>query len=190
MASNGSKPYHALQIRSLGFEVPETMITTDPDEVAKFAKRHEKVIYKSISGVRSVVSKLTEQHQNRLQDVCWCPTQFQEFVPGTDYRVHIVGEEVFTSEIISEADDYRYASHQGETAEIRASDVPEEVAERCVAISREMGLAVSGVDLRRTPEGKWYCFEVNPSPGFTFYQDATGQRIDEAIARLLIKGLP
>jgi hypothetical protein len=30
---------------------------------------------------------------------------------------------------------------------------------------------------------------VNPSPGFTFYQQATGQRIDDAVARLL-DGVP
>jgi hypothetical protein len=190
MVSNSSKPFQAMQIRSLGFEVPQTIVTTDPDEVVEFTKRHEKVIYKSISAVRSIVSKLTEEHLTRLSDICWCPTQFQEFVPGTDFRVHVVGEEVFASEIVSEADDYRYASQQGGSVDIRASSLPDEVANRCVALSRELGLGVSGVDLRRTPEGKWYCFEVNPSPAFSFYQSATGQRIDEAIARLLIKGSP
>lgn len=41
------------------------------------------------------------------------------------------------------------------------------------------------MDLRRTPEGTWYCLEVNPSPVFTFYRVATGQPIGQAIARLL-----
>jgi D-alanine-D-alanine ligase-like ATP-grasp enzyme len=58
----------------------------------------------------------------------------------------------------------------------------------CGAICRlatAIGLPSAGIDLRRTQEGRWYCFEVNPSPGFTFYQDATGQRIAEAVAILL-----
>jgi D-alanine-D-alanine ligase-like ATP-grasp enzyme len=46
-------------------------------------------------------------------------------------------------------------------------------------------LLVAGIDLRRTPAGEWYCFEVNPSPAFTFYQDASRPPIAEAIARLL-----
>ena len=49
-------------------------------------------------------------------------------------------------------------------------------AERLVAISRQMGLLVAGIDLRLTAEGVWFCFEINPSPGFTFYEDATVSR--------------
>jgi hypothetical protein len=35
-------------------------------------------------------------------------------------------------------------------------------------------LVVAEVDLRRTPEDDWYCFEVTPSPGFSYYQSFTG----------------
>ena len=37
---------------------------------------------------------------------------------------------------------------------------------------------------RLTPSGEWYCFEINPAPGFPFYESASGP-IGEAIARLL-----
>jgi hypothetical protein len=45
-----------------------------------------------------------------------------------------------------------------------------------------------GASLRRTPEGRWFCCEVNPSPGFTVCQQATGRRILQAIADLLAVG--
>lgn len=88
--------------------------------------------------------------------------------------------------IVSAADDYRYAARQGAEVEIRAAALPAECAQRCLRLASALGLAVAGIDLRRTPDGDWYCFEVNPSPGFTYYQDACGQTIDEAIARLLL----
>jgi len=188
MATNSSKPFQVAQLGRLGFGVPDTLITTDPAAVAEFRERHEQVIYKSISGVRSIVSELTDEHMSRLAEVCWCPTQFQELIRGIDYRVHVVGDEVFAAEIRSAAVDYRYAGRQGREVTIRAASIADEVAQRCIAASREMGLAVAGVDLRLTDDGQWYCFEVNPSPAFNFYQSATGQRIDEAIARLLIGG--
>jgi D-alanine-D-alanine ligase-like ATP-grasp enzyme len=47
-------------------------------------------------------------------------------------------------------------------------------------------LPVAGIDLRRTPQGEWYCFEVNPSPAFAYYEAATHQPIAEAIAGLLM----
>ena len=188
MAANASKPFQSRQLRGLGFRTPDTLITTDPKAVARFREKHRRIVYKSVSSVRSIVTELTDGHMSRLDDVCWCPTQFQELVPGTDYRVHVVGSEIFASAINSDATDYRYPARQGRSVTVRAAVLPDEIARRCAAVPATTGLAVSGVDLRRTPDGQWYCFEVNPSPAFTFYQDSTGQRIDEAIARLLAGG--
>jgi glutathione synthase/RimK-type ligase-like ATP-grasp enzyme len=188
MATNSSKPYQALRIQSHGFAVPDTLITTDPDAAREFWEQHGTVIYKSISGIRSIVSRLTPEHLDRLQDVAWCPTQFQQYIPGHDYRVHVVGEEIFACEIITQGDDYRYAGRQGATVDVHAYSLPSDCAHRCRALALDLGLPVAGIDLRRTPEGQWYCFEVNPSPAFTFYQEATGQPIDEAIAQFLRSG--
>ena len=188
MASNSSKPYQARLIERHGFAIPETLITTDDEAVREFWLRHGTVIYKSISGVRSIVARLTSEHLDRLEHLRWCPTQFQQHIPGTDYRVHVVGDEVFGCEIISSGDDYRYAGRSGATVSLRACPLEADVAERCVSVVRGLGLAVAGVDLRYHPAGRWFCFEVNPSPAFTYYQSATGQPIGEAIADLLIRG--
>jgi hypothetical protein len=185
MATNSSKPYQAKLIQSLGFEIPDTLITTDPNAALDFWKRHDAVIYKSVSGIRSIVSRLTAEHLERLQDVAWCPTQFQQYVPGTDYRVHIVGKEIYTCKILSSADDYRYAVQQGNGVTIQPDTLPEGIASRCKMLAASMNLSLAGLDLRRTPNDHWYCFEVNPSPGFSYFQEATNQPIDEAVARLL-----
>lgn len=42
--------------------------------------------------------------------------------------------------------------------------------------------SIAGIDLRRTHDGTWYCFEVNSSPGFSDFEEATGQPIAEAVA--------
>jgi hypothetical protein len=36
--------------------------------------------------------------------------------------------------------------------------------------------------------GRWFCFEVKPSPGFSFYKEATGQPIGAAIVDLPTAG--
>jgi hypothetical protein len=48
-----------------------------------------------------------------------------------DYRVHVVGDAVFATEIVSDADDYRYAARQGEDAIIQTTSIPLFVADRC-----------------------------------------------------------
>lgn len=53
-----------------------------------------------------------------------------------------------------------------------------------------MNLPLAGIDLRRTPQDEWYCFEVNPSPAFSFYEQITGQPIARAVALLLANAAP
>jgi hypothetical protein len=185
MAPNNSKPYQSLQICSFGFHVPDTLITTDPDAALQFWEKHGTVIYKSVSSVRSIVSRLSPDRAQRIANVRWCPTQFQQYIVGTDFRVHVVGDMVFPSEIQSSADDYRYGSRTGCPAKIKSAHLPSKIADRCRRLAGGLNLPVAGIDLRATAKGEWFCFEVNPSPGFTYYQDATGQPIAEAIARFL-----
>jgi hypothetical protein len=185
MAANNSKPFQSSWIKSLGFESPDTLITTDPEAALDFWKQHQRVIYKSISGVRSIVSRLTEEHMRRFDNIASCPTQFQEYISGTEYRVHVVGEEIFACKIISDSDDYRYST---ERVDIHSCDLPSEVAARCRTLAKSMHLPIAGLDLRRTLEGHWYCFEVNPSPGFTWFEATTRQPVAMAVARLLALG--
>jgi glutathione synthase/RimK-type ligase-like ATP-grasp enzyme len=59
------------------------------------------------------------------------------------------------------------------------------LAERCVALSEALELPFAGIDLKITPEGEPFCFEVNPSPAFSYYESHTGQPIARAVARFL-----
>ena len=46
----------------------------------------------------------------------------------------------------------------------------------------------AGIDLKETPDGEWCCFEVNPCPGFIFFERHTGQPISLALAEFLHAG--
>ncbi len=189
MGATSSKPYQAARILAAGFAVPDTLVTTDRDAVLDFWERHGVVVYKSISGVRSIVSRLTREHCGRLSDVAFCPTQFQEYVAGVDHRVHVVGEAVFCSRIESTADDYRYGDPDGGATVVAPVELPDDCVRRCRALAAALGLPVAGIDLRVTADGVWYCFEVNPSPAFTFYDREPGYPIAGAIAALLADSL-
>jgi glutathione synthase/RimK-type ligase-like ATP-grasp enzyme len=118
--------------------------------------------------------------ETRMADVRFCPTQFQGYVAGTDVRVHVVGDAVFACEVSSTATDYRYPG-DADVAR-KAIELPKEIAERCRAVTKQLGLVVAGIDLRRAKQD-WVCFEVNPSPAFTYF-DLDGA-IAIAIAKLL-----
>ena len=84
MSSNFSKPYQAQLILAHGFSIPETLITNDPDLVHTFLSKHGRIVFKSISGIRSIVQTLEDKDLKRLDLIRCCPTQFQEFVEGID----------------------------------------------------------------------------------------------------------
>ena len=63
--------------------------------------------------------------------------------------------------IVSDADDYRYARMSG-IAHLEPQRGPDEIVGRAIELTAALGLLVSGIDLRRTADGRWYCFEVNP----------------------------
>jgi hypothetical protein len=184
-ASNGSKPYQSRVIREAGFRVPETLVTNDADEVVRFARENGLLIYKSISSVRSIVRSLDDQAMQRLERVRFLPTQFQRRIDGTDVRVHVVADELFATEVRSQAMDYRYASRDGDAVAMMPVELPADVRDRCFALAHRLDLALCGIDLRRGPDGEWFCFEANPSPAFSWYQDQTGQPIADAIVRHL-----
>jgi glutathione synthase/RimK-type ligase-like ATP-grasp enzyme len=184
MSANACKPFQARWIERHGFAIPATIITTSAQEVRAFKAQHNQVIYKSVSGVRSIVTRLRDDRS--LDNLQYCPTQFQAYVPGTDYRVHVVGDALFSCRIESDANDYRYAREN--IPLLSEIELPAKVAARIRAMVTDMGLCLAGVDLRLTPTGQWFCFEVNPSPGYSYFANATGQPIAAAIADLLISG--
>jgi len=188
--SNGAKPYQAQLIAAYGLRVPETLITNDPADVLAFRRDHGEIIYKSMSGVRSIVKRFDEDDLARLDDIRWCPVQFQALIPGDDMRVHVVGRDVHATRIVSDATDYRYARQSGGSAELCAAEIDDDLAERCIALTAGLGLELAGVDLRISPDGVATCFEVNPSPSYSYYQAHTGQPIAASLARLLASGAP
>lgn len=183
MASNASKPFQAQVIARHGFLVPETLVTNDPAAAREFYERHERVVYKSISGVRSVVQTMGAADLDRLERLRLCPVQFQAYVPGVDVRVHTVGDAVFATEVASAATDYRYATTQvSEPARLSETTLPHDVAAQCVELAAALGLEFAGVDLKVTPDDEVYCFEVNPSPAYSYFESHTGQPIAAALA--------
>jgi hypothetical protein len=185
MGSNSSKPYQSQLILQHGFSVPRTLVTNRPDLVLDFRRRVGRVIYKSASGARSIVTELRDEDLGRMDTVRACPVQFQEYLPGHDVRVHTVGDEVFATRIDSTETDYRYAARDDGEVRLAAVELPEAVSSTCVELAAALGLEFAGIDLRVSPDGRVHCLEVNPSPAYSYYEAHTGQPISLAVARLL-----
>ncbi|MEP6691580.1 MAG: RimK domain-containing protein ATP-grasp [Gemmatimonadaceae bacterium] len=181
-ASNHSKLFQATHIRAGGFSVPASLVTNEPDRAREFQRRHGRVIYKSMSSVRSVVQELDASALDAIGPMG--PVLFQERVIGTNVRAHVVGEAVFAAAIESDGVDYRYA----DATRMSRAELPPEIAERCVTLAKRLGLVVAGLDLIVTASGEWYCLEANPSPAFAVFEAGGSREIARQVAELLAAG--
>jgi glutathione synthase/RimK-type ligase-like ATP-grasp enzyme len=184
--SDRSKPFQALQIRECGFRIPETLVTNDPAAATRFYEEYDgKVIFKSISGVKSIVRRLGPEYLERLPLLRNGPTQFQAFIAGDDIRVHVVGDQCFATRIRCASVDYRFAWQEGISLKMEPTVLSTEVMSRCLVLCQKHGLMLAGIDLKESPLGEFYCFEVNAAPMFSFYERATRQPISAALGEFL-----
>ena len=186
MLSNVSKTYQTSIIRRCGLAIPETIVTNDPEEALRFVSHcrsaGDDVIYKSVSGIRSIVQTFSESDHERIGRIRWCPTQFQRKVRGRDVRVHVVGCRVFATRIESSATDYRYAQSQsGSDAQLSPTTLPRRLERACIDLANRLDLPFAGIDLRLTETDDPVCFEVNPCPAYSYYESRTGVPIADAL---------
>ncbi|MCD7879737.1 MAG: ATP-grasp domain-containing protein [Candidatus Gastranaerophilales bacterium] len=180
---NSSKLFQSWIIKQYGFKIPDSIISNTPSKIKEFVEQKKQVIYKSASAERSKVQKLKKDDMKKLDLLRYCPHLFQECIEGIDIRVHTLASgETFACEIQSQTSDYRYDKERN----IKIIDIPDDIKKSCVQMTLDMGLYLSGIDLRRTKNNDYYCFEVNPSPAFTWYEIQTGLPITNAAADMMI----
>ena len=128
-------------------------------------------IYKSASGVRSIVRQLKPNDRHR-----WItePVLFQKQMMGDNIRVHVIDQVVIACHCQSDCVDYRYA----QKTEIMRIELPLEIANECVEISQQLSLVFTGIDLI-LQDATYYLLEVNPAPGYAYFD------IDGAVSRQL-----
>jgi glutathione synthase/RimK-type ligase-like ATP-grasp enzyme len=98
-------------------------------------------------------------------------------------RVFIGGERVFACQIDTEHIDFRADPNP----RIMPCALPADVAAWCLRAARALELLWTGIDLRRTPDGRHVFLEANPSPMFLGFEARTGLPLTEALAALLLE---
>lgn len=181
---NWSKPLQAAHMLETDDDslpvrpVPSRITTMLPD-------RTDALIVKSISGIRSTV--VATSHYALRWD-CGAraahPVQVQPRLSGDNIRVHVIGESIFACKVITDEIDYRY----GAEPILRPVEMPPEVETWCFEKTRSERLRFSGIDLLQDRDGTYFCFEINPMPGYLFFEQCAfpdTRPISNALAREL-----
>jgi len=190
--SNYSKFGQVVLLARAGFSVPRTLVTSIPEEARAFLERHGgRAILKGASNVPTLASLIDRRWVSRLRLVRNCPVLLQEYIPGDDVRVHVIGDTTVATRLVSRDEDYRRALRRDPTAvRVEPTTLSASLRSLAVRVTRRLGLMVAGLDFKRTREGRLVCLELNPYPQFTFYERAGGQVITRKVVDLLLAPRP
>lgn len=197
-----SKPEQLAVARSVGFLVPDTLITNAPEEVRDFAQsRGEGIICKPLRNGRLSVegkehlfftSLLGQEALKSLSEVGPEPYLFQELIKKRyDVRVTVIGDDAFAARIQSQrSSDGRVDWRRGEPARLHheIEQLPEEVKQRCVDLVKRYGLQFGAIDLAVDLEGRYVFFELNPNGQWAWIEQVTGLPLRSRLADLLQHG--
>ena len=186
--SNYSKVYQLALLAEAGFDLPETLLTNRPQAVESFVAADPKreLIFKGASNMMTLAQVLSDATRARLAHLPNCPTVFQTRIQGTDVRVHVIGDHWVATRLVANDPDYRRAAFDDHAVEAEPAELPPRLGERCVAVTKALGLRVSGIDFRVESSGRHVALEINPFPQFTFYERLSGQPIMKTLTRYLI----
>lgn len=178
-----TKPVQLALVAEQGIPIPATVLTNNPEMVRTFADQHPRCIFKPVQGGAHTL-RLTSAHLSdaNLKNLALAPVTIQEEVPGTNVRVFVAGARVLACEVATEAVDFR----DDPDPVIVPHSLPVEVEEQCRRAARSLDLLWTGIDLRRTPEGRYVFLEANPSPMFVGFEQRCGLPLLESLADLLL----
>lgn len=196
-----NKPEQLRLAKSLGFNVPETVITNDVMKLSSLFSGGD-VVAKPLnhtliemdecggSGVvfTNTISALSDIDKEAL---FLAPVIFQRKIHKEyDVRATVVGNKVFATAIDSQQfkatqTDWRHTDV--ERLPHKAIKLKEHDARLCIELVKKMGLRYGAIDLVKDTQGVMWFLECNPNGQWAWIQNRTGVDIAGAIVDIMEK---
>lgn len=190
-----NKPEQLLRAQSLGFAVPQTLISDEAAVVRRFVDQHTRVVCKALvdgrvpidGGVRMLPTvELDASALDGLDDLGPEPACFQALIhKRCDIRATVIGDEVLACRIDSQSQpaaevDWR----RGAVSELvhEPLDLPQEIVDRCLGLCRSYGLRFGAIDLIEDTDGQYVFLEVNANGQWAWIEQLTGLPLASRLA--------
>ncbi|MBO0801513.1 MAG: hypothetical protein J2P25_00340 [Nocardiopsaceae bacterium] len=201
-----------LRAGRFGFDVPRTLVTTDPDSARRFFYDcGKRMVFKAMSGpflgaetmsrrhpgedavpYQSRTTLVTEGNLGMLDSVRAVPCLFQEHVPKkVELRITVIGEKIFAAEIHSQQNERTALDWRSHSVDIpyRVAELPGPVSEKCLALVKSYGLNFSAIDMIVTPDDRYVFVENNPNGQFIFVENKLPElAMTDELAACLARG--
>jgi hypothetical protein len=192
--------HKSIQLRvaaELGFDVPRTSVANSAAPLGWIVDRSEWVAVKGLDTVlvregRTETfgyTNLLRPAEISLHDLKSAPMILQEGIgEKLDLRVTVVGDRAWCAAVTVKGEsvfgDWRLAKANAEFSEFA---LPLLTVDRCISLTRRLGLHFGAVDLA-VSNGRFYFLEINPTGEWAWLQSGLGFPIADALARSLACG--
>ena len=184
----------------LGFTVPDTLVTQEPDKLRSFFELHQgKVIVKPLStgyiertgeANDSLIytNRLNERHLDNLDDLSLCPTFFQQFIQKHfDVRITVMDSDVHavTLQATDRPGEQRCDIRRNNMSDVtyRVIQLPENINVRIQRLVAHYKLRFAAIDMAISTSGEWYFFEVNPNGQWAWLDMCAGMNISASFVK-------
>lgn len=178
-----SKPIQLKQACALGAKIPFTYVGNSTEMAYQFCDNIPEVIYKPVKGGRT--AKFVKKSFNLRKDVHALlqnyPVTFQAYIDGTNVRSYVLGNEVISVQIDTDALDFRDDTSASPVLTI----VPPHIKTLAVKLCSSLGMKWCAIDWRREHTGEYYFLEANPCPYFLYVEQLTGVDITGRLLNLM-----
>ena len=185
--------------KEIGFELPQTLVTNNPDSLRRFANENGDIVYKPVA--KSHIERpndaplifLTKpikkfELDKLVSRVSVTPCLFQKYIEKQfEIRVTILGDQVFAAAQYSQENMETRHDWRRDPTKVRHEKVelPTEIQQRCIALVRKMGLTFGAIDIIFTPDERFIFLEINPNGQWLWIEDLVAHPISHAIATML-----
>ena len=195
-ASNRAKQLSVA--KAVGFNIPDTLITNDPDAARDFYHCHDgEVVIKGLRHHSVVVQgkmysmftrRIFMKDLSRLDYLLYAPCILQEQLPEkSELRVTVVGDDVFAAELDSYSTVRKYDDIHRAVSDfpIRVFDLPDRIRTHCVDLIKSLGLRYGAIDFIKDDNERMVFLEVNPTGDWYWIERKTRLSITKAMVNLI-----
>lgn len=187
------KPRQLRLAKSLGFAVPQTLVSNSFDSIRQFAAGRTvigKPLRQALIGSHPTeqviyTTRLPEIDEPDKEAIRAVPAIYQTEIPKQrDFRVTVVGERVFAVAIDSQSGaetvtDWRRGCIPDLAHEL--VELPTDIEALCVRLVQQLELGFGAIDLVLDTEGQYWFLECNPNGQWAWIENRTGAPISSAI---------
>lgn len=192
--------------RSVGFKVPKTLSSNNPEHIREFfeqnngmivAKQHIPFAWRTKNGTLLITgtSAVSRQHLVAEEALSACPMIYQERLPiRNEIRIIAFGRTVFALNqvrIQTESVTHGFVDIRYENTDKRALTVNRALVTLCHAYMDKLGLTYAAFDIAQLLDGDYVFLEANEAGQFLFLEDEDQElTILDAFCQFLASGDP